>query len=130
MSHLRTLLPLLIVTFGLFGSASAAQGGWVTIKNETKQVIVIQETGGPANRPIRGKSVKLQPGETVREYHLLGGTKTVVIYDAAAPATPLVTDKLTWAKDDTSFAVKADGKKVTLAGGAVRADDKPATAKK
>lgn len=116
MPRLIHFLLVVAAVLGLFGPASAAQGGWVTIKNDTKQTIVIQEVG-PLNRPVRGKAVKLQPGETHREYHLLGGTKSVVISDAAAPNAPLHTDKITWEKADAAFAVKADGKKVTLASG-------------
>jgi hypothetical protein len=115
MSCLRTTVAALVLAGGLFGTASAAQGGWVTIKNDTKKVIVVQETGGPLNRPIRGKSVKLQPGETYREYHLLSGTKNVVLYDADAPNAPLSQSKMTWEKSDAAFAVQTDGKQVTLA---------------
>lgn len=120
----RTLLPAVAAVCGLLGMASAAQGGWITIKNETKQVIVVQETGGPLNRPIRGKCVKLQPGETYREYQLLSGTKNVQIYDADAPTTTLVHERMAWDKEDAAFAVKADGKKVALASGTQSTDQK------
>ena len=99
---------------GLFGTAEVARAGWITVTNDTKQTIVIQETSGPLNRPVKGKCVKLQPGETYREYSLLGGTRSVVIYDAAAPNAPLTSDKLVWDKADAAFAVKTDGKKTTL----------------
>ena len=98
----------------LFGPVRTAHAGWITVLNDTNQVIVIQETSGPLNRPVRGKCVKLQPGETYREYSLLGGTRNVVIYDAAAPNTPLTADKMVWDKADAAFAVKTDGKKVSL----------------
>ncbi len=105
---------VIALAVGLFGTADAARAGWITVTNDTKQVIVIQETSGPLNRPVRGKCVKLQPGETHREFALLGGTRNVVIYDAAAPNTPLAADKMAWDKADVAFAVKTDGKKVTL----------------
>jgi hypothetical protein len=99
---------------GLFGTADAAHAGWITITNDTKQVLVIQEMSGPLNRPVRGRCVKLQPGETYREYMLLGGTRNVVVYDATAPNTPLTADTMTWDKADAAFAVKSDGKKTSL----------------
>ncbi len=105
----RILLPAALAVLGLFGAASPASAGWLTIKNETPHVILIQETGGPLNRPIRGKCVKLQPGETYREFHLLPGEKTVVLSDAEAAGQPTAADRLTWQKDDAPFAVKADG---------------------
>lgn len=129
MIRLHNILLIVTAVFGLFGTASAAQGGWVTITNNTKQVIVIQETGGPLNRPIRGKLVKLQPGETYREYQLMAGTKNVQVYDAATPNTPLLQDKLTWDKADAAFAVKADGKKVSLTTGTEK-NEKATTVKK
>ena len=98
----------------LFGTADAARAGWITVTNDTKQVIVVQETSGPLNRPVKGKCVKLQPGETYREYSLLGGTRNVVLFDAAAPNTPLSNDTMTWDKADAAFAVKSDGKKTAL----------------
>lgn len=97
-----------------FGPLNAAHAGWITVTNDTKQVLVIQETTGPLNRSAKGKCIKLQPGETYREYSLLGGTRSVVIFDAVAPNTPLSTDTMTWDKTDAAFALKADGKKVTL----------------
>ena len=95
-------------------TAPAAHAGWITVTNDTKQTIVIQETSGPLNRPVKGKCIKLQPGETHREYSLLGGTRNVVIYDADALTTPLATETMTWEKTDAEFNVKSDGKKVSL----------------
>jgi hypothetical protein len=127
MIRFHHLLPTFVVTVGLFGPASAAQGGWVTITNDTKQVLVIQETGGPLNRPIRGKAIKLQPGETYREYQILGGSRNIVIAEAGVPNAPLAQEKLTWDKSDAAFSVKTDGKKIVLTGGA---EKKEATAVK
>ena len=110
----RTPLIAAAVLFGLLGVPAVAHAGWITITNDTKQTLVIQETAGPLNRPVKGKCVKLQPGETYREFSLLGGTRTVVIYDADAPNTPLATEKMMWDKADTAFTMKADGKKVNL----------------
>jgi len=104
----------LLALAGGFGLAESACAGWITVKNDTKQVIVIQDVGGPLNKPIRGKSIKLQPGETYREFQLLAGSKNIVIYDSDKPDNPLTRDKMAWAKDDATFAVKADGKAMKL----------------
>ena len=114
MFHTTRFAVAFVLAYGLFGPATVAHAGWITVTNDTKQVIVIQETSGPLNRPVRGKCVKLQPGETYREYSLLGGTRNVVIFDAAAPNTPLSSDTMAWDKADANFAVKSDGKKTTL----------------
>lgn len=108
-------LPLaLALLVSAYGPLNAANAGWITITNDTKQVILVQEMSGPLNRPVKGKCIKLQPGETYREYSLLGGSRSVIIYDASAPNTPLSADTMTWDKTDAAFALKADGKKVTL----------------
>ncbi len=116
--HQLRIVFLAAVVAGL--GAEVATAGWITVKNDTKQVIVIKEVGGPLNRPIRGKCIKLQPGETYREFQLLAGSKNVVIYDSEAPNVPLIQDKLTWVKDDAKFEIQPDGATVKL----VVAEDK------
>lgn len=116
---LRTLLPAALAVIGVFGGARPASAGWLTIKNETKHVVVIQETGGPFNRPLRGKAVKLQPGETYREFQLLPGEKTVIVTDAdgAAKSAP---ERLTWQKDDAPFALKSEGSQFKLVSATIK----------
>lgn len=118
---------VLIVLAG-FGLAGPARAGWIAVKNDTKQVIVIQEVGGPLNRPIRGKCIKLQPGETYREFQLLAGSKNIVIYDSDAPNAPPIQDQLNWVKDDATFSIKPDGKTMKLVAGEVK--DEPVKPKK
>jgi len=113
----RLLPPAALAVFGLLGAASPADAGWLTITNDTRRVVLIQETGGPLARPIRGKCVKLQPGETYREFHLLPGEKSVILLDAnAADPTPAA-DRLRWQKDDAPFAVTDDGRQFKLVPG-------------
>jgi len=117
-----------LIVFAGFGYANPVRAGWIAVKNDTKQVIVIQEVGGPLNRPIRGKCIKLQPGETYREFQLLAGCKNIVIYDSDAPNAPPIQDQLNWVKDDASYAIKPDGKTMKLVAGEVK--DEPVKAKK
>lgn len=108
-------IPLAGLVALLLAIASPATAAWITIKNTTKQTIILQETGGPLNRPIKGKSIKLQPGEVYREFQLLGGCRNVTIFDSDAPNTPLAVERFTWDTDDAALEVKPDGKKVQLA---------------
>lgn len=121
-------IRIALVVLAGFGLAESARAGWIAVKNDTKQVIVIQEVGGPLNRPIRGKCIKLQPGETYREFQLLAGSKNIVIYDSDAPNAPPIQDQLSWVKDDASFAIKPDGKSMKLVAG--EAKDESIKAKK
>ncbi len=117
MTPFRSICPAILALTALIGAGESARAGWITVKNDTKQVIVIQEVGGPLNRPIRGKCIKLQPGETYREFQLLAGSKSIALYDSEAPTIPLSQDKLMWAKDDATFAIKPDGKSIKLVTG-------------
>lgn len=109
----RTLLPAVLAVLGLFAGASPVSAGWLTIKNDTRHVVLIQEISGPFNRPIRGKVVKLQPGETYREFQLLPGEKTVIVtdIDGVAKSAP---DRLTWQKEDAPFMLKSEGASIRL----------------
>jgi len=114
MSTIRTITIIIFALAGACVLGGDTRAGWITVKNDTKQIIVIQEVGGPLNRPIRGKCIKLQPGETYREYQLLAGSKNIVLYDSESPSAPLSQDKLTWVQDDATFAIKPDGKSIKL----------------
>lgn len=118
--HLRTLLPAALAVLGLFGGASPASAGWLTIKNDTKHVVLIQEIGGPLNRPLQGRTVKLQPGETYREFQLLPGEKTVVVTNADGHGKASAPDRLTWQKDDAPFALKSEGPAFKLVSATVK----------
>lgn len=114
MSLSRVTVPAILAVCWLLGGSSTAKAGWLIIKNDTKHVILIQETGGPLNRPIRGKFIKLQPGETYREYHLLPGEKTVILSNAEQEDAPSTHERMTWQKDDMPFSVKPDGEMYKL----------------
>jgi len=106
-----------------------ADAAWITITNETKVVVVVQETTGPFNRPVRGKCIKLQPGETYKELQQLGGSRNISIATAEAPNKPLHNAKLAWDKSDIGFCVQLDGKSVKLAAAAPKTDDISSTSK-
>ena len=106
---MRGLRPyLLALGIGLAANSIAA-AGWVVIKNETKQVLVVVEIAGTPNRPIQGKPVKIQPGETYREFQPGAGQKTFAIYDAAKLDAPLTQQSITWRNEDTSFGIRLEG---------------------
>lgn len=111
MLRLSLIALILLAPSGL---AAGAAAGWVTIKNETAQPIVIQETCLVKNQLRRGKPVRLMPGEVLREYQACPGSKTVHILDCGGQMRTLGTGELSWAKGDYSFAVRPDGTAVRL----------------
>jgi hypothetical protein len=90
--------------------AEHAHAGWVTIKNETEQTIVIQEFGGQRGRLIRGRSIRLLPGETYREYQARAGEKQIQIFDSANITMPLAWETLTWPSGDIAYRIRSQGK--------------------
>jgi len=102
--------PILFALVGGLFLTPDVLAGWVTIKNETKQAIVVVEVAGTANRPIQGKPVKIQPGETHREFHPGAGQKTFAIYDAAKLDAPLAQQAIFWRNEDTAFGIRLEGK--------------------
>ena len=70
------------------GWAIPAQAGWLTVKNDTKQTIVVESvTDGMLVK--RTKSVRLLPGETYREYRLVPGERKVQLFDGSQAGKPL-----------------------------------------
>lgn len=102
----------------------------MTLKNETKRVLVVRETAGPMHQPILGKSIRLQPGVTYREYHPTAGAKDVAVFDAATPATPLLKERLVWGKDDTAFSLQAEGNRLRITEATKRGDEKALSVKR
>jgi hypothetical protein len=98
-----------VVFAALAGPASA---GWITIKNDTDKVVVIQEVRVMNGKTVKGKVYRLTPGEVLKEFQTGPGEKTVLVSEK--DGTP-VKAKLTWGKDDAAFSVSKDGDDVKLA---------------
>ena len=106
--------PILIALAAGFLVTPDVFAGWVIIKNETKQPLVVVEIAGTPNRPIQGKPVKLQPGETYREFQAGAGTKTFAIYDASKLNAPIAQQPIAWPSEDSTFGIRGDGKAIKL----------------
>ncbi len=76
------------IVLALFGWVVPARAGWLTVKNDTKQTIVVESvTDGMLVK--RTKSVRLLPGETYREYRLVPGERKVQLFDGSQAGKPL-----------------------------------------
>lgn len=111
------LLRFFVFAFVAFTSlgASQARAGWITIRNDTKQTLVVQEVTTVNGKTKPGKAIKLLPGESVRENKSKAGSKSIVVYDPAQPDTPLLRGKIEWGKDDTTFSLSPEKKSIALA---------------
>jgi hypothetical protein len=110
------LFRLIAVVFTLASlGASQACAGWITIRNDTKQTVVVQEVTTVNGKTRAGKSIKLLPGESVREYRSNPGSKSIVVYDPDQPKSPLLRSKIKWDKDDATFSLSPEEKAIALA---------------
>ena len=105
MLNLQTITVLL----ACLAVSSSAHAGWITLTNETDHVVIIQETTGPLNNPIRGKSIKLQPGETYKEFQLLAGRRAVLVSVPKSATVVAAVVTLNWGTSDAPFQLVASG---------------------
>lgn len=109
----RRLLPLLAAFLGLTGTTGAAEAGWITFKNDTNRVLVIQETLDCKGQPKRCKPVRMLPGETLREFQPTGPLK-LEVFDGQRPGQSVFAGEVVVKGDRQAFAVGVDGKKVVV----------------
>lgn len=108
------------VRHGLLGGcflllfAEIAVAGWVTIKNQTGQTLIIQETFVVAGQSRRGKPIQLVAGETVREFLPLPTIKNVEIYDPKNPNRPLWSGKLSCKDDNQTYVLSSVNGQITV----------------
>ena len=99
---------LVAALLGVAGPSGAAKAGWVTIQNDTNQVVVIQGSVTCDGHVRRCKPVRLLPGENLREYHSTP-TLTVEVFDGKNPSTSLSSSSLTIKSEKQAFTVGKDG---------------------
>ena len=109
--HIRVLV-LLAATASL-GFAGAADGGWLTIKNDTGKTIIVQEVVVVNGQTKRGKPTNLLAGDTVREFLTMPTVKQVEVFDAANPKQPIWTGTLNCKDDAQTFSLSIVNGKVT-----------------
>lgn len=110
-------------------AAPAADAGWVTIKNETNQTIIVQECATVGGQVRKGKPVKLVPGETLREFQASAGQKCVQLLEPGLLLNKsLGQAEVKWVDGDHGFAILKVGDKVKLLSDAEVAELKTAAA--
>ncbi len=105
-----------IATGLLLFAASPTHAGWVTIRNDTDNVLVVQEVCVVNNKPCRGKPYRLLPGEEFREFQPNPTVKRIEITDLRAPNMTLFTGPVAWKDDNQTFSIRRSGDEVKVAG--------------
>src|SRR5262245_12375830 len=109
----RYAIPLLVLC-GSIGPVGPAFAGWVAIKNETNQPIVVQESCVVNNQLRRGEPLRLMPGEALRGVRSCPGTMAVQILECGGQKRTMCEGELTWDKDDYQVVVRNDGRAARL----------------
>ncbi len=98
------------ILFTLFAAGLPAQAAWLTVKNDTKQTVVLESVADGV-LVKRTKSVRLLPGETYREFRLVPGERKVQLFDGSQPGKPLGQPlgqgTLTWKLTDQSLHIES-----------------------
>lgn len=101
----RNLFAFALALVAACASAGAADGGWVTFKNDTGKPIQVQEFVTINGKKVSGKPTKLLAGESFREFQNTPGFKTYDILDTGNPPQILGFGKLDCRADMQSFSV-------------------------
>jgi len=109
--RIRLLFPLAIVL--VLSPIGAAEAAWVTVKNDTNRVIVVQSAESVKGQLKRGKPVRLLPGESIREFHSPPAI-TLEVFDAQNPNKPLLSNNLSIKNENQAFSVGVAGAGVVV----------------
>ncbi len=98
------------ILLALIGWVLPAPAAWLTVKNDTKQTVIL-ESVCDAVIVKRTKTVRLLPGETYREFRLVPGDRKVQLYDGT-PADKslgqaLGQGTLTWKLTDVTMLIES-----------------------
>ena len=90
-------------------NAQTAAASWITIKNNTKQMVTVQETKTVNGQLKRCKPVTLLPGETLREFLEGPGVKKLDVFDGHNPRRSLWSGNLSCQEKSQTFSIVDSG---------------------
>ena len=108
------LLPLIVAVVFTTHSATAAGASWITIRNDTQQVIVLQELIVQDGQVKRLKPLRLLPGESVRQCEPSAGMKKFEAFDGKQPGGLLLSGELRVTDENQVFSIAESGGKTVL----------------
>jgi len=94
---------------GLTMSSDSANAGWICVKNESKDTVVIQEVPDAPNAK-RGKMMRLLPGEVHREFRPGDGSVKFEVFDPKCLTKPLLAERIFWGIKDTLFQLQLEAR--------------------
>jgi hypothetical protein len=118
MVRFSQLPTAILAVMGVLGGSERCFAGWLTITNETRQELILQDgSSADVKGAKRGKTVRLMPGEVYREYLPGEGQKQVQVFDAGCPSKPLFRGPVRWAAVESGLTVVPDATGVRVVRG-------------
>lgn len=108
----RKLITFVVAFLATCAFVTAADAGWVTFKNDTKNPVVVQQVVNlPNGKQARGVPHKLAAGESFREFQNKADVNTYEVLDPGNPPTKLWSGPLNCKAESQSFSVLTVGGK-------------------
>jgi type IV pilus biogenesis protein CpaD/CtpE len=102
----RKLLTFALAFLATCAFVTAADAGWVTFKNDTKNPVVVQQVMTlPNGKQARGVPRKLAAGESFREFQNVPGVNAYEVYNTGNPPAKVWSGTLNCKADAQSFSV-------------------------
>ena len=108
------LLPLMLAVVLTSHTATGAGASWITIRNDTQQVIVLQELIVQDGQVKRLKPLRLLPGESVRQCEPSPGMKKFEAFDGKQPGASLWSGELRVTEENQVFSISESRSKFVL----------------
>ena len=109
----RQIIACTIVVLGVLNTSGTVEAGWVIIQNQTRKVIVIQESITCNGQVIRCRPVRLLPDENTRHLHNQH-TITVEVFDPQCQNARLGRDTLIITSEKQTFIVQPSGRTIPI----------------
>jgi hypothetical protein len=103
-----SLLGCLVALAG----ASDVFAGWMSVRNDTKDTIIIQESTVIGGQPRLGRPQRLFAGEAVRDTPTVGAQRRISVFDPTNPNQPIYSGNFPCpaANENILYSIKRDPK--------------------
>jgi hypothetical protein len=113
-SAIRQSLCAILVPIAAIAWGDVASASWITIRNDTKQAVVVQEVLVVNGQVKRCKPKTLLPGEAVREFVAGPTVKKIDVLDVANPQRSLWSGNLPCKDESQTFSIVGSGVSVSV----------------
>jgi hypothetical protein len=100
-------LAALVLTATALGPAPAS-AGWLSLRNDTRTTLIVQEIVIINGQPRRGTQRQLYPGEVAVESVAGAGVKRLLVFEPKMPTVPLLRTERNYTGADQVFSIQLE----------------------